>query len=55
MGTRVPQADLSVIATGEELRLARVDRQTPQLISVTLEEGGEFLPLLLATTSQPLK
>lgn len=37
MGTGVPQADLSIVATGEELRPQGVDSQTPELICVTLE------------------
>lgn len=43
MRTGVPQADLPVIATGQELRPPGVDSQTPQLISVTLERTREFL------------
>lgn len=43
MGAGVPQADLSIIATGEELRLPWVNSQTPKLISMTLERREEFL------------
>lgn len=43
MGTGVPQVDLPVIATGEELRLPRMNSQTPELIGVTLERKEDAL------------
>lgn len=36
MGARVPQADMLVIATGEELMLQRMYSQAPELICVAL-------------------
>ena len=39
MRAGVPQADLSVIATAQEVRLPGVNCQTPQLICVTLQRG----------------
>lgn len=37
MQAGVPQADLPVIATAQEIRLPGVNCQTPQLIGVTLQ------------------
>lgn len=41
MGAGVPQADVSVVATGEEVGFPGVDSQTPQLICVTLGRSRE--------------
>lgn len=48
MGVRVPQADVSVVATGEEVGLPGVDSQTPQLICVALE-SREFHSIMSST------
>lgn len=39
MGAGVPQADVSVVATGEEVRLPWVGGQAPHLVRVTLERS----------------
>lgn len=40
MRAGVPQADVSVVATGEEVRLPGVDGQAPHLVRVTLERSA---------------
>lgn len=40
MRAGVPQADVSVVATGEEVSLPGVDGQAPHLVRVTLERSA---------------
>lgn len=42
----IPQADMLVVATGEEVGFPRVHGQPPQLIGVTLEELGSIVSIV---------
>lgn len=50
MGAGVPQADVSVVTTGEEVGLPGMDSQTPQLICVTLWGRSRGLYFIMSST-----